>query len=944
MKKIYSFLVYTALLWLVLAPFSVLGQKTPNTLPQTLVFKLKPGSVPPGARKALPANVQQVVQRLAPQPAVQKFPNAAPDARLRARQAQAVDLSLIYQLRYNANQTFEQVKKQLLETNQVEYVEPLYLREPLHQPNDPRADSTAGSQRDYLKKIMAFKAWDISKGDTNVVIGILDTGVRLSHEDLVDQIKYNYADPIDGIDNDNDGLVDNYYGWDFADDDNNPTAVNGHGTMVTGIASAEVNNEKGIAGVGYKCKFLPLKVFASTTNSGSFGGYEAIVYAADKGCKVINLSWGSVGFPSAFEQDVITYAAVNKDAVVVAAAGNENADLDYYPATYLNVVSVGALTSADVKNSSNTYSYNIDLGAQGINITSTGNANDSNYGTGGGSSYASPMVAGAAALVRSHFPDLNAQQVGERLRVTADDIYHLEGNASYFEKLGKGRLNVYRALSEINAKAARATAWEWENNALLMPGSTVNLFTTFKNFLAPLSSLTVKITSTSEYLEVVQGQRTIGSMATLASASNSSAPFVLRVKENAPMNAAAAIRFEFTDGTYSDFQYVKLILNPNFVVTDANDLFVSVFNHGNLAYDGVNYRVGQGVKYNGNSNNLLAEGGLMLGYSATQVSDNIRNEKGTTDKDFYAVTALQRKLTSPFATFEANNLFEDSLNVRKPMSMRVQQNVLAWAQAPSKDEDFVVLEYILTNRTENAMPTTYAGLYADWDVVQPSKNVTEWDSQHKMGIIRPVSDTVVWTAIQLLSAGTANFYGLENSTIVPGTITITDGFTPAEKYQALSGGVQRTKVGGTDGLDVSYVISSSVKPLAPAGQDTVAFAVLAAPSRAALKQTAAAALAKYQQFKAARIITSSPAELLANGLQLYPNPSAGRFKVTLPVGLQASVVGWQVVNSQGQFVAQGQTQGTATLNITLENQAAGLYFLKLSTPTGIVTRKFILQK
>ncbi|MEJ7663893.1 MAG: S8 family serine peptidase [Hymenobacter sp.] len=195
-----------------------------------------------------------------------------------------------------------------------------------------------------------------------------DTGIRFTHEDLRRQVKYNYADPINGIDDDGDGYIDNLYGWDFSNNNNDPRANDDnvvHGTETSGVAAGQADNGLGIAGVGFNSKFLPLQIFPGTT-TGAFAGYEAVVYAADHGCRVINMSWGGVGGYSRFEQDVCTYAAVNRDAVLVAAAGNTPAELLFYPASYDHVLSVSATDPADAKGRFATYSRRVDLAAPGV--------------------------------------------------------------------------------------------------------------------------------------------------------------------------------------------------------------------------------------------------------------------------------------------------------------------------------------------------------------------------------------------------------------------------------------------------------------------------------------------------------------------------------------------------------------------------------------------------
>ncbi len=194
--------------------------------------------------------------------------------------------------------------------------------------------------QDYLKPVRAYEAWDIEKSDTAIVIGIVDTGVKFDHEDL-DNVAYNYADPVNGIDDDNDGYIDNFRGWDVANDDNDPTAdSDGHGTQVTGVSSAKTDNGAGMASSGFNSRFLPVKISETPTRY-LINEYEGIIYAADHGCKIINLSWGVIEGYSAFAQDVINYAVLEKDAVVVAAGGNKDGEYNYYPASYDHVPSVG---------------------------------------------------------------------------------------------------------------------------------------------------------------------------------------------------------------------------------------------------------------------------------------------------------------------------------------------------------------------------------------------------------------------------------------------------------------------------------------------------------------------------------------------------------------------------------------------------------------------------
>ena len=213
-----------------------------------------------------------------------------------------------------------------MKTGLVEYAEPRYIPELLYEPNDP----STGSQY-YLGKIQAYDAWDIAQGDTNTVIAIVDTGMDMDHGDLIYNIAYNTDDPLDGTDNDNDGFVDNFRGWDMGDNDNFPqNEMNEHGTLCAGLASADTDNGIGIAGPGFKCRLLPVKI--QDSDSLLTRSYEGIVYAAEQGAQIISCSWGDTHY-ARFEQDMVSYAAINKDALVVAACGNDNNIRNFYPAS-----------------------------------------------------------------------------------------------------------------------------------------------------------------------------------------------------------------------------------------------------------------------------------------------------------------------------------------------------------------------------------------------------------------------------------------------------------------------------------------------------------------------------------------------------------------------------------------------------------------------------------
>ncbi|RLD77529.1 MAG: hypothetical protein DRJ10_11775, partial [Bacteroidetes bacterium] len=407
------------------------------------------------------------------------------------------DLSNIYKIKLKNSQNLISHIIELNRLESIEYAELYPIAYIFDTPNDPKISSQY-----YLNKIKAFEAHQISKGDTNIVIGIVDTGVDLLHEDLKDNYKYNYADPINNIDDDMDGYVDNYYGWDVANDDSNPQShvnifgeTNYHGTKVSGMASAVTNNNIGIASIGYKTKILPIKVMDSTGRI--VAGYEGIIYAADHGCDIINCSWGS-NSPSKFAQDAINYATQYKNCLIVAAAGNKSAAIDgrpdtwFYPASYNNVLSVAATGTNDIRWNGSSYATTVDVSAPGENVFFTKQFNS--YGTGYGTSYAAPLVAGLAGLIKAQRPELTNKQISEQIRVTSDIIDTLSENSYYSKQLGYGRINAHRALSINDMPAVRIDSFEIiaNNISTQIAGDTLQVIFTATNYLAQVTNTVIR--------------------------------------------------------------------------------------------------------------------------------------------------------------------------------------------------------------------------------------------------------------------------------------------------------------------------------------------------------------------------------------------------------------------------------------------------------------------
>lgn len=327
------------------------------------------------------------------------------------------------------------------------------------------------AQQWALAKIKAFEAWNITMGADTVLLAIIDTGIEYLHPDLQNKIFYNPGetgmtqpgDPCwtgvpeekryNNCDDDGNGFIDDYMGWDFTDRvgfpfdslggdylgwDNDPFDDHGHGTYIAGIAGAETNNITGIAGAAPNIKILNLRAF----DPGGYGEEDdvaaAILYAIQAGAKVINMSFGDNSF-SLVLRDVIRYA-YSQNIVLVASSGNSGSSSPHYPSGYSEVICVGNSTDQDFVAPSSNWGSTIDLVAPGSSILTT--AKNDGYALISGTSASAPFVSASAALILSSGNFTN-EEVKQILKSTTDDL----GDPGWDLRSGSGRLNINTALT-----------------------------------------------------------------------------------------------------------------------------------------------------------------------------------------------------------------------------------------------------------------------------------------------------------------------------------------------------------------------------------------------------------------------------------------------------------------------------------------------------------------
>lgn len=337
---------------------------------------------------------------------------------------------------------FENLSK---DNSEIIYTQPNGLNKMLSiTPNDPEYYEQWG-----FEAIGADKSWEIEKGNEQIVIGLIDSGIDYNHFDLSNNIWINPNEiPDNGIDDDENGFIDDWQGWDFTDTeildaigdcrdrDNDPLDNHGHGTHCAGIISADTNNNLGVAGTTWFCKIMNIRAGFRTPEGGFLEDDDVasgIIYAADNGAKILSISWGDTDLTPIIN-DVIQYA-YDMGLTIIASAGNEGGVGILYPAAFSEVISATAVNEDLELSTFSSYGEGLDLCAPGELILSTILNNE--YKVQSGTSMASPFVAGAAALLLSQNPLLTNNEIYDALRYSCDDL----GEAGYDNEYGYGIIN-----------------------------------------------------------------------------------------------------------------------------------------------------------------------------------------------------------------------------------------------------------------------------------------------------------------------------------------------------------------------------------------------------------------------------------------------------------------------------------------------------------------------
>ncbi len=720
---------------------------------------------------------------------------------------------------------------------------PIY--EIVGQPNDPLA-----SLQYHLALVNASAAWDELPQDAEpVIVGIVDTGIDTSHVDLQGRIARNSGEVgrdnfgrdkrYNRVDDDNNGFVDDWFGWDFTgrdgvSPDNSPIPGNSHGTHVAGIVGATINNFTGIAGVAKGVTLLPVKIGRDDPRSRTVeNSGDAIVYAAAIGARVINCSFGSSSASFA-DLDVVT-AAMELGALVVAAAGNDYSQQPFYPAAHAPCLSVAATNEGDEKATFSNFHYTVDVSAPGVRILSTIPGQD--YETQDGTSMAAPVVAGITAMAILADPSLTPEQARALVMSNTKNIDSL--NLSFVGTIGTGRVDALATVRQERSKLAELATIVFADDSgdgVISGGETVRITASVHNILKPLQNARITITAApSTFSPIIDVSSTdVGTVATGDTVQAVNA-FEVSIPLDAPVNGVLALQAEITDnGEYVGRQLITSTVNPSYRTINENNIRLTVTSSGNLGFHDYPSNVqGEGFSWRG-GRNLLFEGALLIGTSPTYLPNVARGaDPSFRDNSFTALGVVDLRRDSIPDGLRAVARFSDD-NDRYPLGIVVQQSV--YQSTTDSLRDAVVVAYSIHNPNSSPIRNAYAAMFFDWDLgISGADDGVAWDNERGLCVVQNTTDASIPTiGVGMASPLPLNVAAIDNrgGGNVP---SIYDNFLRSEKWLTMASGKLRTNSTVTD---VSMMLGGGPFDIEANGTQQIVFTIAAGSDLASMTTAA----------------------------------------------------------------------------------------------------------
>lgn len=875
-----------------------------------------------------------------------------------------------YKVRLQDNAKTQKELNKLRKNPSIKSIEPVYYATLGDEPNDPLLAINDNLKRALETTMKFFDAWDIEKADSSIVIAILDSGVDYTHPDLEDKMWFNAAELTGeaGIDDDNNGFVDDIRGWDFWQagdvfsrvEDNDPIIdAEDHGTHVAGTAAATPNNGIGIVGTGYNARIMAVKMGGTPSNRRSISAIpEGILYAGMNGANVINCSFGGGGANEALQ--AIINDMVDLGVIIVASSGNEGASFMAYPAAYDNVLSVGSANVFDAMSSFSNYDVNLDVVAVGASVIST--SFSPNFATKSGTSMSSPMAAGLAALVRAKNPSWSPQQVIAQIRSSARSIY-VSNNSRYRNRLGGGMIDAQKALG-LALPGVRIHSFAFENTdgTKLSLAREGRLKVKLVNDGAITNNLAITITQPESYWDLSSVQSQSG--LTLDTRDTLELTFSITLRDNFQFQTVIPqliVSVEDESVSYDD-TYVIEYNNLLFDLHQENDVVLSFGANGTIGFldpfTGTGGRgfiprlqVGQDFE---EFDNQLFEGGMVI-TAGNRVFSSVRGSLQPLRRDFFPLELIQFE---KYTTASDHEITEGKaqFKVKDELYFGVDVDLKTVTSSAPELAKAVFFEYTLSNTSDAIHQDVRLGLFKDWDLPEYSENSVDWIAEDSLQIVQTLGENKPFIAVAHLG-NVASAFAINND--YQGTpdslrFSIYDGYTDQEKVWSLSSGTLNTEIDVATS-DVSVVSASGPWNIYPNQSIKTAFALVWGRTKEELRQTVAAA-------RASNLVTANrpgtytsvfetlddelPTALKLNAA--YPNPFNPTTTLSFELNKVAENVVLEIFDIQGKRMStliNGRLSAGSyqhTLNAT--SWPSGVYMVRLQANGQSFLQKISLLK
>jgi serine protease len=852
-------------------------------VPNQIMFKLKGSATKSRSRLSVVEGLLQSNRIIACEPVI-KTENIPPALE---------KMETIFRAQFEGDESPFSVAARVARDANIEWAEPRFLYHIDETPNDPMF-----TQQNFMSVIQVESAWSYVKAQQgSIVVAIVDGGTDINHPDLSANLWTNDDEiPGNGRDDDRNGFVDDIHGWNFATNRGDPTGlpttpINAdHGTHTAGLVGAVTNNNLGVAGVSWNATIMALNTSTIAQDRYLMDVYEGILYAIQNGAEIISCSF-SEPVVTEFGRTTIQ-SAIDSGIAVLASAGNGGKIEENFPAAYPHVLCVGATTPWDEKSSYSSYGLSVDVMAPGDNIVSL--LNNGRYGTQTGTSMSCPIVAGIVALVLTYNPTWTGVQAAEQVRVSADNID--DYNPAYRGLLGKGRVNAMRALT-LKSPSIRIldVSYEDENHdQIIKPGETVTVRTSLVNYLEPAADVHLNLSVDDSYINLLQNEATLPALQTLEQATPSM-PFRFQSKSTTPAGHPVQFKVQITSGSYTETEFFQLTILPLYGTVDVNKVDVTVTSVGRIGFaDPKNSAQGTGFKYD-DGPNLLFEGAIICGTNQDHLSNSARSlvlaNDILYDTDFSVTEDGSLQVFKPglLSDQESIGIFQDD-QAEQPMNIRVKQHTYAFQNAPY--EDIVIFRYLVENKNVDPLSNFYFGYFFDWDMDSEnySTNKVDYDENRKLGYAFDTGmGPDVFAGVKILTEGSLSFRAIYNDHLDINNPSwgLYDGFTDAEKWEAISGGITYSSAGPAD---ISFVLASGPYEIKAKKTVEIALALLAGTNLLDLKMNADSAREIWKQLETTAVGHSLTVQTPVFRLeQNYPNPFNSRTVFCYQIGGRSRV-------------------------------------------------------